>query len=76
MTFAIVHLLPELLGTYGDRGNVEILSWRLKQREVAHELLTRRGDAPLALLAEVAPVNLRDLLLAVALLARVVEELL
>ena len=40
MTFTIVHLLPELLGTYGDRGNVEILSWRLKAREVPHEVLT------------------------------------
>lgn len=40
MTFTIVHLLPELLGTYGDRGNVEILSWRLTQREIAHEVLT------------------------------------
>lgn len=40
MTFTIVHLLPELLGTYGDRGNVEILSWRLKMREVAHEVVT------------------------------------
>ena len=46
MTFTIVHLLPELLGTYGDRGNVEILSWRLKQRDVAHEVLTVGvGDA-------------------------------
>ncbi len=40
MTFTIVHLLPELLGTYGDRGNVEILSWRLAQREIPHEVLT------------------------------------
>ena len=40
MTFTIVHLLPELLGTYGDRGNVEILSWRLGAREVPHEVLT------------------------------------
>lgn len=40
MSFTIVHLLPELLGTYGDRGNVEILSWRLKARNVAHEVLT------------------------------------
>jgi len=40
VTFTIVHLLPELLGTYGDRGNVEILSWRLVQREIAHEVLT------------------------------------
>lgn len=46
MTFTIVHLLPELLGTYGDRGNVEILSWRLAQREIAHEVLTIRvGDS-------------------------------
>jgi CobQ-like glutamine amidotransferase family enzyme len=40
MSFTIVHLLPELLGTYGDRGNVEILSWRLRARNVAHEVLT------------------------------------
>lgn len=40
MTFTIVHVLPELLGTYGDRGNVEILSWRLRQREIAHQVLT------------------------------------
>ena len=40
MTFTIVHLLPELLGTYGDKGNVEILSWRLKKREIAHQVLT------------------------------------
>ncbi len=40
MTFTIVHLLPELLGTYGDRGNIEILSWRLKAREVPHEVIT------------------------------------
>jgi hypothetical protein len=40
MTLTIVHLLPELLGTYGDRGNVEILSWRLSQRNIPHEVLT------------------------------------
>lgn len=40
MTFTIVHLLPELLGTYGDRGNVEILSWRLRARELPHEVLS------------------------------------
>lgn len=38
MTLAIVHLLPELLGTYGDRGNVDVLSWRLHQRGIAHEV--------------------------------------
>ncbi|MDP1720492.1 MAG: glutamine amidotransferase [Candidatus Nanopelagicaceae bacterium] len=40
MTLSIIHLLPELLGTYGDRGNVDVLSWRLKQRDIAHEVLT------------------------------------
>jgi CobQ-like glutamine amidotransferase family enzyme len=40
MTFTLVHLLPELLGTYGDRGNVEVVSWRLKQRNIAHEVVT------------------------------------
>jgi CobQ-like glutamine amidotransferase family enzyme len=40
MTFTIVHLLPELLGTYGDKGNVEILSWRLSKREIAYEVLS------------------------------------
>jgi len=45
MTVTIVHLLPELLGTYGDRGNIEIASWRLKQRGIAHEVVTVRvGD--------------------------------
>ena len=40
MTLTLVHLLPELLGTYGDRGNVDIASWRLTQRGIAHEVLT------------------------------------
>ncbi|HEX7404953.1 MAG TPA: glutamine amidotransferase [Candidatus Nanopelagicaceae bacterium] len=40
MTFTLVHLLPELLGTYGDRGNVEVASWRLKQRGIAHDVIT------------------------------------
>lgn len=45
MTFTIVHLLPELLGTYGDRGNVDILSWRLKQRYIEHEvIIVAAGD--------------------------------
>ncbi|MSY46878.1 MAG: glutamine amidotransferase, partial [Actinobacteria bacterium] len=35
MTLTLVHLLPELLGTYGDRGNVDIASWRLTQRGIA-----------------------------------------
>jgi lipid II isoglutaminyl synthase (glutamine-hydrolysing) len=46
MTLTLVHLLPELLGTYGDRGNVEIASWRLSQRGIKHEVLTVGiGDA-------------------------------
>jgi hypothetical protein len=40
MTFTIIHLFPELLGTYGDRGNVEVLAWRLRQREIEHEVVT------------------------------------
>ena len=45
MTVTIVHLLPELLGTYGDRGNIEVASWRLRQRGIAHEVVTVRvGD--------------------------------
>lgn len=48
----IVNLLPELLGTYGDQGNVATLSWRLTQRGIdnqiihasAHESLPVDGD--------------------------------
>lgn len=35
----IVNLLPELLGTYGDRGNVATLSWRLSKRGIANEVI-------------------------------------
>lgn len=35
----IINLLPELLGTYGDQGNVATLSWRLSQRGIANELI-------------------------------------
>ena len=35
----IINLLPELLGTYGDRGNVATLSWRLNQRGIANEVI-------------------------------------
>lgn len=35
----IVNLLPELLGTYGDQGNVATLSWRLSQRGIANEVV-------------------------------------
>ena len=40
MTLTLVHILPELRGTYGDKGNVEIASWLLNKREIAHEVLT------------------------------------
>jgi len=53
MTLTIVHLLPELLGTYGDRGNVEILSWRLKQRNIAHEVLTVSVDDKIPVTADI-----------------------
>lgn len=35
----IVNLLPELLGTYGDQGNVATLSWRLRKRGIANEVI-------------------------------------
>lgn len=35
----IVNLLPELLGTYGDQGNVATLSWRLTARGIANEVI-------------------------------------
>ena len=35
----IVNLLPELLGTYGDEGNVATLSWRLNQRGIENQII-------------------------------------
>ena len=35
----IVNLLPELLGTYGDQGNVATLSWRLSQRGIENQII-------------------------------------
>ena len=35
----IVNLLPELLGTYGDQGNVATLSWRLTQSGIRNEVI-------------------------------------
>ena len=35
----IVNLLPELLGTYGDQGNVATLSWRLTQRGIDNQII-------------------------------------
>ena len=35
----IVNLLPELLGTYGDQGNVATFSWRLSQRGIENQVI-------------------------------------
>ncbi|MFM8621607.1 MAG: type 1 glutamine amidotransferase [Candidatus Nanopelagicaceae bacterium] len=35
----IINLLPELLGTYGDQGNVATLSWRLSQRGIENQII-------------------------------------
>ena len=35
----IINLLPELLGTYGDQGNVATLSWRLSQRGIENQVI-------------------------------------
>ena len=35
----IINLLPELLSTYGDQGNVATLSWRLSQRGIDNEII-------------------------------------
>lgn len=35
----IINLLPELLGTYGDQGNAEILAWRLDQRAISNQVI-------------------------------------
>jgi len=37
---------PELLGTYGDRGNGDVLVWRATRRGVAAELVEVRAPAP------------------------------
>ncbi len=41
---AIVY--PELLGTYGDRGNAEVLVWRLRRRGHAAEVVEVRAPGP------------------------------
>ena len=35
----IINLLPELLGTYGDQGNVATLSWRLTERGIENQVI-------------------------------------
>jgi len=39
-------LYPELLGTYGDRGNAEVLVWRAMQRNLAAEVVEVPAAAP------------------------------
>ena len=43
----IINLLPELLGTYGDQGNVATLSWRLTQRGIENEVIQASARNPI-----------------------------
>jgi lipid II isoglutaminyl synthase (glutamine-hydrolysing) len=43
----IVHVYPDLLGTYGDRGNVLALAYRAGLRGLATEILDVTADQPL-----------------------------
>lgn len=43
----IVHVYPDLLGTYGDRGNVLALAYRAGLRGVAAEILDVTAEEPL-----------------------------
>ena len=39
MSLSIVRLYHDLLGTYGDQGNVQTISWRLNQRGIANQIV-------------------------------------
>ena len=41
----IALLLPDLLGTYGDRGNVQVLAQRMKWRGIPSETITVLSSA-------------------------------
>ena len=43
----IINLLPELLGTYGDQGNVATLSWRLTQRGIENQVIQASARNPI-----------------------------
>ena len=43
----IINLLPELLGTYGDQGNVATLSWRLTQRGIENQVIQASARKPI-----------------------------
>jgi len=40
-------VFPQLLGTYGDRGNAEVLAWRLRVRGHPAEVVDLRAPAPI-----------------------------
>ena len=43
----IINLLPELLGTYGDQGNVAVLNWRLKVRGIESQIINASARYPI-----------------------------
>jgi CobQ-like glutamine amidotransferase family enzyme len=43
----IVVVYPDLLGTYGDRGNAVVLAWALRRAGIAAEVIDARSDEPL-----------------------------
>ena len=43
----IINLLPELLGTYGDQGNVATLLWRLTQRGIENQVIQASARNPI-----------------------------
>ncbi|HEX6968511.1 MAG TPA: glutamine amidotransferase [Micromonosporaceae bacterium] len=49
----IVWLYPDLLSTYGDRGNLLILTWRARARGIPVEALEVRSDQPLPQTADI-----------------------
>jgi CobQ-like glutamine amidotransferase family enzyme len=49
----IVWVYPDLLSTYGDRGNLLILQWRARQRGLDAEAVEVRSDEPLPASADI-----------------------
>lgn len=43
----IINLLPELLGTYGDQGNVATISWRLSKRGIDNQVIQASARNPI-----------------------------
>jgi hypothetical protein len=46
-TLRIALIYPDLLGTYGDRGNALILAHRARAREISAEIVVVRASAPI-----------------------------